>query len=389
MLLLPMLLLLLPHTLLRARKPWRPSLSSCCSSPPPAALSAAAILDEQLQGVDLQADMEAVLAEDHVLAAALQAAAEVEAAEAAGAVAAAAAATSGMSREQQARAEAARARQEGEGIALLDEDMEDEPEVLPGVASFLLINSKRGGSERGPVSVGAAPDPAGPLCAGSWWLAGELCAAHPAFVEHRPPAVCCRPRACLLLPPSHPAACCLLCLQGEDGVEEEEEGGRVAVPLAPEAGSPGGGSSGHSPRNRGHHGTWAGMSKQQLQQVAQDRAANRARSRLRFAVFRQHLDLDSWYEVRAALRCAVPRCAGIHAVLVAVLACMHAALHGKRRMPRWHRPSMQCWPTGACSLQPLILPPHPHLFPPLFHALCPAPPPCRRCTCSKRCWTRA
>jgi hypothetical protein len=117
-------------------------------------------LDEKLQGVDLQADMEAVLAEDHVLAAALQAAAGAEAAEAAGtAAAAAAAATSGMSREQQARADAARARQEVGGIALLDEDMEDEAEALPGVASFLLINSKRGGIEAVSACAALCPRP--------------------------------------------------------------------------------------------------------------------------------------------------------------------------------------------------------------------------------------
>jgi hypothetical protein len=99
--------------------------------------------------------------------------------------------------------------------------------------------------------------------------------------------------------------------------EEDEEVCRIAVPLVPDAGSlgsgsgSGSGSSWHGPaRSRGqHHGTWARMSEQQLRQVVQDRAANRTRSRLRFEVFRQYLDLDSWYEVRAVLCYAVPCCA--------------------------------------------------------------------------------
>ena len=128
-----------------------------------AAHYAAAILDEMLEGVDLQADVEAVLAEDHALSAALQAAAAAEAAAA-------------VSQEQQAGGEPAGAPQEGGGVALLDEDMEDEAEALPGVASFLLINSKRGGSEGGgPVSGGWCACPDCLMLAWGGWAVSWLC----------------------------------------------------------------------------------------------------------------------------------------------------------------------------------------------------------------------
>lgn len=83
---------------------------------------------------------------------------------------------------------------------------------------------------------------------------------------------------------------------------DEEEGDPAAAPLV---GAEGGGSSRshrRGPQRQRSEGVGAvayeGLTAAQLRQVVREHAAGRARSRLRFAVFREHLEVDSWYEVR-------------------------------------------------------------------------------------------
>lgn len=61
------------------------------------------------------------------------------------------------------------------------------------------------------------------------------------------------------------------------------------------ASSSGGGGQQHSAAQR--QAFFAHLSAAQLRQVARDRGAGRARSRLRWQVFREHLDIDAWFEV--------------------------------------------------------------------------------------------
>lgn len=44
--------------------------------------------------------------------------------------------------------------------------------------------------------------------------------------------------------------------------------------------------------------SFQGLSAEQLRGIARSRCTHRARARLRFAIFKQHLDVDAWYEVR-------------------------------------------------------------------------------------------
>lgn len=44
--------------------------------------------------------------------------------------------------------------------------------------------------------------------------------------------------------------------------------------------------------------SFRGLSAEQLRGIARSRCTHRARARLRFAIFKQHLDVDAWYEVR-------------------------------------------------------------------------------------------
>ena len=59
-----------------------------------------------------------------------------------------------------------------------------------------------------------------------------------------------------------------------------------------------GGQEGGEP---GLPASFEGLSAAELRAVVRSRSTHRARSRLRFEVFRKHLDIDAWYEVRAPL----------------------------------------------------------------------------------------
>jgi hypothetical protein len=93
-----------------------------------------------------------------------------------------------------------------------------------------------------------------------------------------------------------------------EGEEEEEDEEEEAQPAALRELGGGGGASeqallGAEPsvpawdaQRPGKRPPYQGQSLAKLRRVLRERAASRARSRLRFRVFRSHLNLDAWYE---------------------------------------------------------------------------------------------
>lgn len=86
---------------------------------------------------------------------------------------------------------------------------------------------------------------------------------------------------------------------GSSSSEGEEERDDSALASSIAGGGTADGDSRKWRRPRGTQGVgFEGQGEAELRQVARNRAANRARSRLRFEIFREQLDLEAWNEVR-------------------------------------------------------------------------------------------
>lgn len=115
-----------------------------------------------------------------------------------------------------------------------------------------------------------------------------------------------------------------------------------------------------------------GLSAAELRTIVRSRSTHRARSRLRFAIFKEHTDVDAWYEVRVHLRVcfrSVARLCGARLT--------HMCRHTSAPPASPFATSSTCWP---------MLPERAALLPPSLYP--PSPSLCRRCTCSRTCWTR-
>lgn len=190
-----------------------------------------ALLDERLLTADLSADVEAVLAEDASLAAALQAA-------------------------------VARA---GKAAAAAADAATADATAAEGAAAEAAAADARGSAANADLPAGETSDAAG-TAAGT-----ELPAAGAAEAEGAM----------------------------EEGVEQQagaavlEDGAAAGSAHTPQQQQQ---QQQHGSGGQGGQQPWAGMGEKELRNVARTRAANRARSRLRFALFREYLDVDSWYQ---------------------------------------------------------------------------------------------
>lgn len=108
-----------------------------------------------------------------------------------------------------------------------------------------------------------------------------------------------------------------------------------------------------------------GLSAAELRAIVRGRSTHRARSRLRFAIFKEHLDVDAWYEVRDW----------------ACRACSAFALHACGLLPAAppvHPTSLLCASQPATDHPSLFMPAAPRVFPdPLLTlAMPPSSHPC-------------